>query len=78
MSILRCRRPAYLLPRPPQAKGSAIWLKCDNQADFWEMMEKLFSLCPDAPPEQDLEEDKAMSRPHEAKTELNEFSCCPL
>lgn len=54
-SVLRCRRPAYRLPQPPQPLGASEWLSREGEAtDFWEEMEKLYEEAPEAAPEGEL------------------------
>ncbi|CDJ48351.1 hypothetical protein, conserved [Eimeria brunetti] len=51
-SLLRCRRPIYRLPEPPQPMGASEWFSEEEDATaFWEEMEKLYEEAPEAPPE---------------------------
>ncbi|CDI82960.1 hypothetical protein EPH_0055710 [Eimeria praecox] len=51
-SVLRCRRPVYRLPQPPQPLGASEWFSKKGEAtDFWEEMEKLYEESPGAAPE---------------------------
>lgn len=52
-SFLRCRRPVYRLPLPPQPPGTGEWLSGGDKADFWDEMRKLRDEAPWAVPEPD-------------------------
>ncbi|CDJ42025.1 hypothetical protein, conserved [Eimeria tenella] len=52
-SVLRCRRPVYRIPHPPQPFGSSEWLNGGEAADFWDEMRKLHVEAPGAAPEAD-------------------------
>ncbi|CDJ36815.1 uncharacterized protein EMH_0096720 [Eimeria mitis] len=57
-SVLRCRRPVYRLPQPPQPLGASEWFSKEGETtDFWEDMQKLYAEAPGAPPEEEPVDD---------------------
>ncbi|XP_026189930.1 uncharacterized protein LOC34619002 [Cyclospora cayetanensis] len=50
-SFLRCRRPVYRVPQPPQPLGSGDWFAGGDAIEFWEEMKKLHIEAPWAAPE---------------------------
>lgn len=56
-SFLRCRRPVYRLPHPPQPFGSSEWFGGEDAPHFWDEMIKLHEESPRAAPEPDPVDD---------------------